>query len=126
MPLYGLISSSMRPFRYISLYLQPLIAMYVTASVVSIEDMYQGNKLKGVEILLEIPNIGVNTCAAECLAYVDCLSVNYDMESYVCELNTEISDDIDEKKDKYIHATKLQLQTNPKVRDRWFKIVSLR
>nr|XP_022316773.1 sushi, von Willebrand factor type A, EGF and pentraxin domain-containing protein 1-like [Crassostrea virginica] len=89
--------------------------MYVTASVVSIEDMYQGNKLKGVEILLEIPNIGVNTCAAECLAYVDCLSINYDMESYVCELNTEISDDIDEKKDKYIHATKLQLQTNPKI-----------
>lgn len=82
---------------------------------ITVNELYQRNKMVVSKTLAEIPAIGINTCAAECIAFTDCLSVNFNTEQMVCELNTEDANIVDDTQHKYMYATKSQLQTASKV-----------
>jgi hypothetical protein len=80
--------------------------------VSSIDSAYNDNKRIDSEILNEIPNLGMNMCAVECLSYHDCLSVNYNTENFICQLNTEDSSVVSAT--NYRYATRSEL-ANAKV-----------
>lgn len=82
---------------------------------ITVNELYQRNKMVVSKTLAEIPAIGINTCAAECIAFTDCLSVNFNTEQMVCELNTEDANIVDDTQHKYMYATNSQLQTASKV-----------
>lgn len=83
----------------------------------TVNDLYQRNKMVVSKTLAQISAIGINTCAAECVAYTDCLSVNFNMEQLVCELNTDDANIVDDTQNRYMYATKSQLHTASKVRN---------
>lgn len=82
---------------------------------ITVNELYQRNKMVVSKTLADIPAIGIHTCAAECIAFTDCLSVNFNTEQMVCELNTEDANIVDDTQHKYMYATKSQLQTASKV-----------
>ncbi|XP_061191824.1 sushi, von Willebrand factor type A, EGF and pentraxin domain-containing protein 1-like [Saccostrea echinata] len=60
------------------------------------------------DTLYQIPGIGLNMCAAECMANTECLSVNYNTKYFICYLNKE--DSSIENAKHYSSVTKSQLQ----------------
>lgn len=102
-------------YKSISFLLYLFTTRVALCTSVTVNELYQRNKMGVSKTLAQIPAIGINTCAAECMAFTNCLSVNFNTEQLVCELNTDDANIVDDTQHRYMYATKSQLNTASKV-----------